>query len=66
MSADKLTEIPEENSSKDTIATSTAPRKPYQAPQLTLYGSIQKLTNTTSKGAKVDGGSKPKNMRTCL
>ena len=39
-----------------------APRKPYVAPRLTLYGHISKLT-TGSSGTKNDGGA---TRRRCL
>lgn len=38
-------------------------RKPYHPPSLTVYGSIQKLTNATTQGTIGDKGSM---MRTCL
>lgn len=66
MIADESTDKPETNPPADSGGTNTATRKPYRRPQLTVYGSIQKLTNTTSQGAKGDGGSAPMNMRTCL
>lgn len=66
MSADKPNAGPETSPRKETGGTDASPRKPYQPPKLTIYGSIQKLTNTTSQGNKTDGGAVGMNMRTCL
>jgi len=51
---------------KETGGTNALPRKPYQPPKLTIYGSIQKLTNTTTRGTKADFGNPPMNLRVCL
>jgi len=37
-------------------SASRSVRKPYRSPKLTAYGSVQKLTNATTVGAKSDGG----------
>jgi len=66
MNADKSTGMPEMNSRKETAGKNATSRKPYQPPRLTVYGSIQKLTNATSKGTLVDAGRTGMNMRTCL
>ncbi len=66
MSTDKSTHLPEMASGKASSGTTTSSRKPYQSPRLTVYGSIQKLTNTISSGKKMDGGGMSMNMRTCL
>jgi len=42
MSAPKETSNPR----KDAGAQDTPPKKPYTAPRLTIYGSIEKLTKT--------------------
>lgn len=66
MNADKSTGMPEMNSRKETGGTNATSRKPYQPPRLTIYGSIQKLTNATSRGTLGDFGPTGMNMRTCL
>jgi len=67
MSTDKSTASPEIGARKKTGGTNASPRKPYQPPKLTVYGSIQKLTNATSMGASNDsGGTGTRKMRTCL
>ncbi len=66
MSADKSTPTPEANSDNEPGGTKSSPRKPYHPPRLTIYGSIQKLTNTTTRGTKQDGGKITMHKRTCL
>ncbi len=66
MSADKPNPGPDTGAHKETSGTDASLRKPYVPPRLTIYGSIQKLTNTTSMGTKGDGGAVGMNMRTCL
>jgi hypothetical protein len=36
----------------------TSPRKPYQAPRLTVYGDLHRIAQAKG-GAKADGGGKP-------
>lgn len=38
-------------------------KKPYEAPSLTEYGSLAKLTQAMITGAQGDGGVHPNNMR---
>jgi hypothetical protein len=40
-------------------------KKPYRAPQLTEYGSVAKLTQS-SAGSGADGGMKASQMKSCL
>jgi hypothetical protein len=41
----------------------TAAKKPYEAPVLTEYGSVAKLTQAIITGSLGDGGVHPSNMR---
>ena len=66
MNAHKTTGMPEMSSRKETREAKVTARKPYKPPRLTIYGSIQKLTNATSKGTINDFGPTGMNMRTCL
>ena len=40
-------------------------KKPYRSPQLTEYGNVAKLTQSTA-GSGADGGRKASQMKTCL
>ena len=36
------------------------PKKPYETPQLEVYGDLRKITNTVSNKGSSDGGSPPR------
>jgi hypothetical protein len=36
-------------------------KKPYSSPIITVYGTVQELTQNKPGGAKADGGNKPIN-----
>ena len=46
---------PEDRSSGD---TTTTPRKPYEAPRLTVYGDLHRIAQVKG-GVRGDGGGKP-------
>ena len=47
-----------------TIAPQGSAKKPYQAPDLTVYGGLQKLTHATGAKAKQADGGKGLNNKT--
>lgn len=51
MSADDPLKKPEIRASEDTDPVKIVKKKPYAAPRLTTYGSIEKLTQSGTGGA---------------
>ena len=47
-------------------AENAEPKKPYCAPELTVYGKVSQLTQSHGSGAHFDGGRFPKNKGTRL
>lgn len=55
MSADDPLKKPEIRASEDNDPVKIVKKKPYAAPRLTIYGSIEKLTQSGTAGG-ADGG----------
>lgn len=45
-------------------STKSAPRRPYRAPRLTVYGSVRELTREGGTNRQKDGGNNAAHNRT--